>query len=117
MMPSGCYAETGGKRALRGGSWNDNGNWLRSANRNANSPDNANANIGLRLCRARADWMIRGTRQTSGLLQSVLLLRSPGGDKKQGTHRVSRRVAAAPDAESPMRCRPCRSSARGCFLC
>jgi hypothetical protein len=36
-------------RVLRGGSWINNAQNLRSANRNDNHPDNANQNIGLRL--------------------------------------------------------------------
>jgi Sulfatase-modifying factor enzyme 1 len=36
-------------RVLRGGSWINNAQNLRSANRNHNHPDNANQNIGLRL--------------------------------------------------------------------
>ncbi|RLL48975.1 hypothetical protein D8Y20_13445 [Mariprofundus sp. EBB-1] len=38
-----------GKRVLRGGSWNNNPNNMRSANRNRNSTDNRNNNIGFRL--------------------------------------------------------------------
>lgn len=41
-----------GKRVLRGGSWNNNGRNLRSANRNGNEPDNRNNNIGFRLALA-----------------------------------------------------------------
>jgi hypothetical protein len=37
------------QRALRGGSWNNNGRNYRSAYRNHNERDNANRNIGLRL--------------------------------------------------------------------
>ena len=40
------------QRVLRGGSWINNARNLRSANRNANSPDNRNDNIGLRLAGA-----------------------------------------------------------------
>ncbi|MCP4264742.1 MAG: SUMF1/EgtB/PvdO family nonheme iron enzyme [Candidatus Brocadiaceae bacterium] len=39
----------GSNRVLRGGSWNNNGQNCRSANRNSNSPDNRNNNIGFRL--------------------------------------------------------------------
>ncbi|MBW2737428.1 MAG: SUMF1/EgtB/PvdO family nonheme iron enzyme [Deltaproteobacteria bacterium] len=39
----------GSNRVLRGGSWNNNGQNCRSANRNNNSPDNRNNNIGFRL--------------------------------------------------------------------
>ena len=35
-------------KVLRGGSWNNNTNNLRSANRNNNDPDNRNNNIGFR---------------------------------------------------------------------
>ncbi|MCB0088390.1 MAG: hypothetical protein KDE54_10790 [Caldilineaceae bacterium] len=34
---------------MRGGSWNNNPNNLRGANRNRNSPDNRNNNVGVRL--------------------------------------------------------------------
>ena len=36
-------------RVLRGGSWNNNANNCRSANRNRNTPDNRNNNIGFRV--------------------------------------------------------------------
>lgn len=39
-------------RVLRGGGWINNGRNLRSANRNANSPDIRNDHIGLRLAGA-----------------------------------------------------------------
>ena len=39
-------------RVLRGGSWINNARNLRSANRNANTPDNRNHNIGLRVAGA-----------------------------------------------------------------
>ncbi|MEW5939260.1 MAG: SUMF1/EgtB/PvdO family nonheme iron enzyme [Chloroflexota bacterium] len=38
-------------RALRGGSWNNNDNNVRSSNRNRNTPDNINNNIGFRCAR------------------------------------------------------------------
>lgn len=44
--------QKGQNRVLRGGSWNNNGRNLRSANRNANEPDNRNHNIGFRLAGA-----------------------------------------------------------------
>ena len=37
------------RRVLRGGSWNNKPENLRSANRNRNNPDNRNNNIGFRL--------------------------------------------------------------------
>jgi len=39
-------------RVLRGGSWNNNPNYLRVALRNNNAPDNGNYNIGFRLVRS-----------------------------------------------------------------
>ena len=41
--------KTGSNRVNRGGSWNNNPQNLRSANRNNNSPDNRNNNLGFRL--------------------------------------------------------------------
>lgn len=43
----------GDKRVLRGGSWINNGRNVRSANRNMNTPDNRNNNIGFRLAPAQ----------------------------------------------------------------
>ncbi len=39
------------RRVLRGGSWNNNPQNLRSANRNRNTTDNRNNNIGFRVGR------------------------------------------------------------------
>ena len=44
--------EAGSGRVVRGGGWNNNARNCRSANRNNNSPDNRNDNIGFRLARA-----------------------------------------------------------------
>ena len=41
-----------GRRVLRGGSWNNKAQNVRSANRNRNDPDNRNNNIGFRLAQA-----------------------------------------------------------------
>ena len=46
---TGCRVTT--NRVLRGGSWNNNTNNLRVANRNNNNPDNQNNNIGFRCSR------------------------------------------------------------------
>jgi formylglycine-generating enzyme required for sulfatase activity len=40
---------TGSNRVNRGGSWNNTGTNLRSANRNNNNPSNRNNNIGFRV--------------------------------------------------------------------
>ena len=47
-------AIAGADRVLRGGSWNNNGRNVRSANRNRNEPDNRNNNVGFRLSLAHA---------------------------------------------------------------
>jgi len=39
-------------RVLRGGSWNNNPNNARAANRNRNNPDNWNNNVGVRCAKA-----------------------------------------------------------------
>ncbi|GHV22420.1 hypothetical protein FACS189494_09230 [Spirochaetia bacterium] len=44
-------AASGSNRVLRGGSWNNNAQNLRSANRNNNTPSNRNNNIGFRVVR------------------------------------------------------------------
>jgi len=43
--------KSGSSRGLRGGSWNNNENNLRSSNRNDNDPSNENNNIGFRVAR------------------------------------------------------------------
>ncbi len=62
--------QKGHKRVLRGGSWNNNGRNLRSANRNANTPDNRNDNIGLRLAGAlqAVRWAIGGSANQLAIL-------------------------------------------------
>jgi hypothetical protein len=48
---------SGSNRVKRGGSWNNNAQNCRSANRNNNNPNNMNNNIGLRLSStARCEW-------------------------------------------------------------
>ncbi len=42
---------TGSDRVIRGGSWNNNGQNCRAANRNRNAPANRNNNLGFRLAR------------------------------------------------------------------
>ncbi len=45
--PSG--ASVCSRRVVRGGSWSNDATWLRSANRNNNSADNDNNNVGFRV--------------------------------------------------------------------
>jgi formylglycine-generating enzyme required for sulfatase activity len=42
-------AVTGSNRVIRGGSWDNTAQNLRSANRNDNGPDERNSNVGFRL--------------------------------------------------------------------
>ncbi len=50
----------GHNRVLRGGSWINNAQNLRSANRNNNEPDNRNHNYGFRLAGALRTDLIKG---------------------------------------------------------
>jgi len=45
-------------RVKRGGSWNNNAQNCRSANRNNNSPGNRNNNLGIRLSSSRYGQML-----------------------------------------------------------
>lgn len=44
------------QRVLRGGSWNNNPQNLRSANRNRNNPTNRNNNLGFRVASTLQTW-------------------------------------------------------------
>ncbi len=83
----------GHKRVLRGGSWNNNGRNLRSAQRNANTPDNRNHNRGLRLARA-----LPTTEEFGGSVnQRYNRFRRPSVDgQSPGPQRVSQPGAVAP---------------------
>ncbi|MGR9108674.1 MAG: SUMF1/EgtB/PvdO family nonheme iron enzyme [Gammaproteobacteria bacterium] len=71
----GRGAEGGSMRVNRGGGWNNNARNQRSANRNDNSPENRNNNLGFRLA---------STEETRESVSSrccgrcVLLFRRPG---------------------------------------
>ncbi len=52
-------------RVLRGGSWNNNPNNLRAANRNNNTPTNRNNNNGFRCSSTAARGFSRGARPES----------------------------------------------------
>jgi formylglycine-generating enzyme required for sulfatase activity len=49
FQKGGQASERGSNRVNRGGSWNNNARNCRSANRNNNTPDNRNNNLGFRL--------------------------------------------------------------------
>jgi len=88
-LPRKGRVQKGHKRVLRGGSWLNNGRNLRSANRNANAPDNRNHNIGVRL--AGALWAGGSINQRPVLFRRL----STAGGQSPGPRRVSR-----PQAES-----------------
>ena len=46
------------RRVLRGGSWNNNPQNLRSANRNRNTTDNRNNNLAFRVARTLSAWSV-----------------------------------------------------------
>jgi len=82
--------QKGHKRVLRGGSWNNNGRNLRSANRNANSPDNRNHNIGVRL--AGALWAGGSINQRPVLFRWFIV----ASGQSPSPRCVSRRNAESP---------------------
>ena len=53
MINRGDRSKRDPARVVRGGSWNNNGRNVRSANRNRNTPDNRNNNLGFRLALAQ----------------------------------------------------------------
>ena len=67
----------GSNRVLRGGSWNNNGRNVRSANRNRNQPDKRNHNIGFRLALAH---IFVDTMFDQIIILSIGLM--PGGKKQ-----------------------------------
>ena len=77
---------------LRGGSWNNDGQNLRSANRNWNDPGNRNNNIGFRLARAQEGWMTLFDQT------AIRSLGSASGQKPSGPRYVSRRGGVLPES-------------------
>lgn len=49
-------------RCVRGGAWNNNARRARSANRNANTPGNADNNLGFRFCLSSMSTALRSQR-------------------------------------------------------
>ncbi|MFC2015815.1 SUMF1/EgtB/PvdO family nonheme iron enzyme [Chloroflexota bacterium] len=49
-----------GRKVLRGGSWNNNWNNVRAANRNNDNPTNRNNNIGFRCVAASPGVLLKG---------------------------------------------------------
>ncbi len=51
-LPYSYGKKANAQRVLRGGSWNNKTDWLRSSARNRNNTDNRNNNLGFRVFRA-----------------------------------------------------------------
>jgi hypothetical protein len=68
----GCFCWGQVEKVIRGGSWNNNWNNLRVANRNNNNPDNRNNNIGFR-CGVSPDSFLKS--QVRRLERAALSLR------------------------------------------
>lgn len=85
MSGGGVSVEkAGGNRVLRGGSWNNNAQNVRSAYRNANDPGNRNNNIGFRC--ARAHDRAGGLAPEQTAIPATIALVA----KRKGRRRVSR---------------------------
>ena len=81
---------------VRGGSWNNNGRNVRSANSNYNSPDNRNNNLGSRLSLARQVTGIRLTTRSLSCLAVLLQAKSKAGIGLVVDAEQTRRVNALP---------------------
>ncbi|MFN6202865.1 MAG: SUMF1/EgtB/PvdO family nonheme iron enzyme [Acidobacteriota bacterium] len=81
-------------RVIRGGSWNNNADNCRSANRNRNTPGNRNNNVGFRLS---STWSLAGGASSTDEVR-VQQDHSPGRSSRAGTDRpkpdAARRVVA-----------------------
>jgi Sulfatase-modifying factor enzyme 1 len=67
-------AVTGSNRVLRGGSWNNTSQNLRSANRNDNGPDDRNSNVGFRLVSTKMlpEFAVQGQYvRAQGFVQAI----------------------------------------------
>lgn len=72
----------GPNRVNRGGSWNSDARNVRAANRNANAPDNANDNLGLRLAGAQTRVGWPAPDQTSVATGGPSRRRTPPGPRR-----------------------------------
>ena len=78
---------------LRGGSWNNNGNNLRSAERNRNAPASRNNNIGLRVAAVAKTAYGQSRRQgwrraCKGSLERIPAKRATVSEYNQGVGRL-----------------------------
>jgi|GEM_PF-3352365 len=81
MIEMGDRSIKDANRVVRGGSWNNNGRNVRSANRNRNAPDNRNNNLGFRLALAQHAMI--------GLNDQIVILSCIYASKQQGRRYVS----------------------------
>lgn len=89
---TGDRSQTRFNRVLRGGSWINNGRNARSANRNRNTADNRNNNIGFRLVQAQDVIGIGITDQIVIPPEQTIL------SKKQGHRYVSNKSSSLVNA-------------------
>jgi hypothetical protein len=80
---------------LRGGSWNNNAQNVRSAYRNANDPGNRNNNNGFRC--ARAHDRTGGSAPEQAAIPAILVSMA----KRKGRRRAGRLGGALPNARRP----------------
>ncbi|THJ18741.1 MAG: hypothetical protein CAF42_003930 [Nitrospira sp. CG24B] len=99
-----------GQRVIRGGSWNNKPENLRPSNRNRNTTDNRNNNLGFRLVqsartarsRSRVDLFTDRSGETAGVHEPVS--RSPVETGRPNRGPGVRRVEAVGEADGPGRC-------------
>jgi hypothetical protein len=90
MIDLGDRSTKDANRVVRGGSWNNNGRNVRSANRNRNTPDNRNNNLGFRLALAQHAMI--------GLNDQIVILFCHNASKQQDRRYVSHRCGCPVNA-------------------
>jgi hypothetical protein len=88
-------AAAGGHRVNRGGSWNNNGNNLRAANRNRNTPENRNNNLGFRCASTPPAGRLDGRRRQGVAATAAVRVRR-GVQAARGRFRSRRRRVVEP---------------------
>ncbi|MFC1736715.1 SUMF1/EgtB/PvdO family nonheme iron enzyme [Candidatus Hydrogenedentota bacterium] len=86
----------GSYRVLRGGSWNNNHNNLRSANRNRNNPTNTNNNNGFRVSNDSHKGPLNYPDQARKYRSDASVLRASGNPRP-----VSCGHSSGPNQEGP----------------
>ena len=85
---------TGSNRVIRGGSWNNNAQNCRSANRNNNNPDNRNNNIGFRLASSphRPTARVHGPAPSASVVTRAAIPRPATGTNSSSDPWAGRRA-------------------------